>query len=353
MKRLKSYSSFSINESRLIMSPELLQFLDKHHDHYVARKLLELQFDENATETFNFLQPNGSEHLLFSMNKDFLGQDEETFDWKSQSTKKFGKVGRLLKKILENRGVKVTDYDIESFLEYWKAYFTKPEDYKIQIVSGEEIRKWYNESNYHPNSKSSSLGKSCMAKSYCQPYFDIYVQNPEVCKMIILTDAEDKLLARALLWTDVKGNKIVDRIYYMNTYLVKVLTKWAYKNITGVSIHLEDYAHGGDPTGNPIQLKNWKFDQYPFLDTFSHLNWRTGQISPAYDNNWSYNNTPVLSLNSTGGQHRLASVGFVWSEKMKDYLKRNLVYWDSKEASYLPLKGFKKIGNMIKNWVDF
>lgn len=353
MKRIKSYSSFSINESRLIMSPELLQFLEEHNGLYVARKLLQLQFDEDATETFNFLQPQGTEHLLFSRDKDFLGQDEQNFDWKSQSTKNFAKVGRLVKKLLEDKGFKVSDSDIEHFFKYWKSHFTKPDDYNIRIVSGEDIRKWYDESNYHTLSQSSSLGRSCMAKSDCQPYFDIYVQNPEVCQMIILTDKEDKLLARALLWTDVKGNKIVDRIYYVNTYLQQVLTKWAHKNIPGVSVYLEDYNQGGDPTGKPIKLKKWKFDQYPYLDTFQHLNWSTGQLTPSYTNKWNYNDTPVLALTSTSGGYRLASNGFVWSEKLKDYLKKDLAYWDKDEGSYLPLKGLKKIGKIIKKYLDF
>lgn len=39
------------------MSPELLQFLEDHNALYVAKKLLQLQFDEDATQTFNFLQP--------------------------------------------------------------------------------------------------------------------------------------------------------------------------------------------------------------------------------------------------------------------------------------------------------
>lgn len=171
--------------------------------------------------------------------------------------------------------------------------------------------------------------------------------------MIILTDKEDRLLARALLWTDVKGNKIVDRIYYVNTYLQQVLTKWAYKNIPGVSVYLEDYNSGGDPTGKPIKLKKWKFEQYPYLDTFTHLNWSTGELSPSFTNKWNYNNTPVLALNSTSGGFRLVSNGFVWSEKLKDYLKKDMAYWDKDEESYLPLKGFQKIGKLIKKWTDF
>lgn len=41
-----------------------------------------------------------------------------------------------------------------------------------------------------------TLGKSCMSHKECQSFLDIYVENPEVCQMLIHLDKEGKLLSK-------------------------------------------------------------------------------------------------------------------------------------------------------------
>ena len=355
MKSIKSFNGFSINESRLIMSSQMLDFLETHSNLWVSRKLLQLQFNSNATDTINFLQPKGKDDLIFSKDSDFLGQDEETFNWDEQNQKNWAKVGRIIRKLLHKNNLEVGDKDIEIFVNYWKSFFMNPEDVKFRIVSEEEIRKWYFKGNYHPLSKKSPLYKSCMAKGECQKYFDIYCQNPEVCQMIIMLDEEDKLMARALIWTTKEGKKIVDRIYYMNPHLEKHLIKWIKEVEPEALIYNEDFFAGNAPKGTLIQLKKWKFKKYPYLDTFSILNWQTGELSSdRYDRIWNETAVPLLSLTSTTGEFRVLNSNFwKWSKSENDFLQDNLCYWNSEKGDYLPLKGFSKVKRVIKNWLDF
>ena len=41
-------------------------------------------------------------------------------------------------------------------------------------------------------------------------------QNVEDLEMVVLVDSGDKIMGRALLWTDVEGRKLLDRVYYIN-----------------------------------------------------------------------------------------------------------------------------------------
>lgn len=217
---------------------------------------------------------------------------------------------------------------------------------KIQIVQGEDIRKWYWKKYYHPLSVNSSLGKSCMAGKECQDFFNIYVENPEVCQLIIMLDEKDQLICRALLWTDEKGRKIVDRIYYMNLHLERSLINWVKKNIPDATIYGEDTRIFSERS---IQLKKWKFDKYPYLDTFSTLNWRTGELS----DDWKDNTDPMLTLSSVNGSFRLnRSSSWVWSNKMNDFLHKHLAYWNAVENDFLPITGIRKVGKIIKKWMD-
>jgi len=83
--------------------------------------------------------------------------------------------------------------------------------HQIEVVEGEDIRKWY---YYKNNSKGGTLGKSCMIGKKHQKLFDIYVENSKVCRMAIKRDDDnpEKIVGRALLWDTDKGI-YMDRIY--------------------------------------------------------------------------------------------------------------------------------------------
>jgi len=338
------------------MSPNMLGFLNSHRGLFVSRKLLDLEFDNDAVDKINFLQPNGEDGILFS--DDRKHPDKDNFDWKKQPVQNATSVGRIVKRILTERNIKVNDIDLEVFVNYWKAYFIDKDKIKIKIVSGEDIRYWYDEKNYHFGSKGSTLGNSCMSSEKCQSFFDIYVKNPEVCQMVIVTDLHDKLIARSLLWTTTKNKKFLDRTYYMNQGIEKLMIKWARQNIDNL-ITYESYLQSLGEVNIKVKLKEWKFEQYPFLDTLNKLNWKTGEIANSI--NWNEKKEPTIYLSTTSGD-RSSDSYFQFSTELKDYLSTDDCYYDKELGSYMPKKTYwqklktnKKfpIPSIIKKYMNF
>jgi hypothetical protein len=99
--------------------------------------------------------------------------------------------------------------------------------YFFEIVQGNEIKKWYLEDNYVFG--HGTLNKSCMRYERTQKRINFYVNNSDVCKLLILKPNKEskQIIGRALLWDTNKG-KYLDRIYTKNTndeYLFKMYSK--------------------------------------------------------------------------------------------------------------------------------
>lgn len=88
--------------------------------------------------------------------------------------------------------------------------------FEYEIVSGEDIRKYYLEDYYSHEDECSTLLNSCMRYKDCQSFFDIYVENAE---MLIIRHKNDltNIFGRSLIWKDIYGQKLYDRIY-SNSY---------------------------------------------------------------------------------------------------------------------------------------
>ena len=138
------------------------------------------------------------------------------------------KIGRFIGKILKINHPLIKEFrqthsqtlnsDIETFINIYKSCINK--DYYIfDIVEGKDIKKYYNRKHY-VYKEGSSLSLSCMNKFSCRNYFGIYVNNPQVCKLLILRykDNPSKICGRALLWTLVDGRKMLDIVYKNNEY---------------------------------------------------------------------------------------------------------------------------------------
>lgn len=181
------------------------------------------------------------------------------------------KVGRFVNKIIElyfknNDRFKVytkSDFkpaDVEKFVNAYSAHIMYSLDIEsyLKIVEGEDIKYWYLEDNYQII--SGQLGNSCMRHERCQSYFRIYTENPEVCKMLILTDTNNKLVARALLWIDEDGKKWMDRVYSIKDNTINVFSSWASKN--GY-----EFCYGNSSTKITVLIKNLEYNIYPYVDT--------------------------------------------------------------------------------------
>jgi hypothetical protein len=63
----------------------------------------------------------------------------------------------------------------------------------------------------------------------CQEYFDIYIENPDVCSLILKDPVESSIHGRALLWID-DGTKYMDRVYTNRNGLDGLFEKWGDEN---------------------------------------------------------------------------------------------------------------------------
>jgi hypothetical protein len=223
------------------------------------------------------------------------------------------KIGRIIKKIFEQEkfGNLFKDYrehykELKSFDELLeeltiaykcqtKKIYDTNFDSKIVILSGEDIKKWYDESNYvPPNKTKGSLHESCMRYSKCADFLNIYSKNPEVCQMLIFKE-EDKISMRALVWKLTNSKTYMDRIYSATNSDTKIFEDYAKKNnwLYYVSAMSDSSAQNELVT----EVKHTDFIYYPYMDTFMHHNVKDKKLSFLIKNL----NTGVIRLRSQGG----------------------------------------------------
>jgi hypothetical protein len=165
------------------------------------------------------------------------------------------KVGKFLNKTFILDGPK-----LENVVNQFKtAFYTSKGEYDkiFSIVQGEDIRFWYNEKNYVQG--GGSLNGSCMKGEVSQLRLDLYTENPNVVKLLIMKEG-DKLLGRALLWTF--GNQhYIDRPYVRYDKDQWLYRKYAY--------HMKYYNYyNRGYTGGILTTKTRKaYTQLPYLDS--------------------------------------------------------------------------------------
>jgi len=225
----------------------------------------------------------GNSELVVFMWRDAKGEGRCIFDRRSLESGPASvkpvevSVGRLVRGLLSKAGIEFSDSEIEQFVYRYKAEIAKMKDVmkRFRIVSGPEIRKAYHQESYE--AIVGTLGNSCMRYPDCQGYFGIYVENPDVCSLVVLdSEKEGKICGRALLWTDTEGRKIMDRIY-VNRREDEELFKEFARN-SGFW-HKESQNMDENPFVSPegsaekissiVKVKGY-FSYYPYLDTFKY-----------------------------------------------------------------------------------
>lgn len=198
------------------------------------------------------------------------------------------KIGRFVNKIIdiykksgledytqdengEKISSKLTASDIEKFVNAYtsKVLFNQDALQRFELVKGDEIKKWYHESNYASKSNSGPLHNSCMRFGRCQGFFKIYIDNPDVCQLLILKDETGKKIdGRALIWTTVDGKRFMDRIYVNKDSYTNLFKKWADENQCLVKVH--GYGYGYGPGFDPefiVKVQPKLYSTYPYMDT--------------------------------------------------------------------------------------
>ena len=193
------------------------------------------------------------------------------------------RIGRLVRALF---GDKVSDVELEKFVAQFKSKNEMGEN-KFNLVSGSDIGFAYQTNSYsNLFGEQNPLWHSCMNDV---DYLDIYIYNPEVCRLLILTHEEvdietgeikNKITGRALLWKTNEGD-FMDRVYYIreqdlykfidyaksNNYMYKE------KNKSGIlyKVYKDDILSERKLT---VQLKGddviKAYDPFPYLDTFQY-----------------------------------------------------------------------------------
>ena len=271
-------------------------------------------FDETGDENINSWAFN----QMYNQNLNRPGKV-----WKEQRSEIT--IGKFTNKIYQNDKKTITSKELENFVNLYKSFYDLEKEAfsRFEVVSGEEIKKWYLYENYED--QRGQLGASCMRHKGCQTYFNIYIQNPEVVSLVILKSDKDdtKITGRSLLWTSTQGNKIMDRIYYINDSDRHLFEKFAKEN----GWKSKDEMNWRELEENTIQLKKWNFDEYPYMDTYSYLSKEKGILS-ADEDLWPEQG--YIRLQSTGGQFEDDDV--VWSDYNGEYIPRD-------EAAYCDRRG--------------
>jgi len=225
---------------------------------------------------------------------------------------------------------------LEKFVAKFKSEILALSVYdRFKLVSGDDIKFWYAATNYYKDptgAKDGGLPGSCMRYDgvsddrgrNCQSFLDIYSKNPEKCSLLILTNQENKLIGRALVWKGMRkpydnNNKptrwFMDRIYSIRSSdheLFKKYAKsmgWLYK--TDQTAQCDTYMDGEKKVNKSISitLKPVEYKHYPFMDSLRYYNPTTGRLgsnagNPAFlvDSNGKQVRTSRFTLTQTDGR---------------------------------------------------
>ena len=293
--------AYTRKTSDIITSTDLDYVLEKIKDNSeVARLLLKKRhsIESLVDNHINYISISNSDktrlsYLTPERFESLLANGEDVWT----SSKRFHvKPGSFISKIFKN----VSSRDVEIFSTLFRNFQTKI-DMNFHVISGNSIKDFYHYDSYY--SETGSLGASCMKHDKCQDYLDLYVENPELVKMLILLDKQDKLVGRALLWTS-GDTKIMDRIYSINDENYQFhFKKWANEN--GFSYKKEQKWNNTlyfETNGKVIykeiclDLKIFKFINYPYMDTFKFIDLKNGKVY-----NYQPNGVKFKTISSTEG----------------------------------------------------
>jgi hypothetical protein len=178
-------------------------------------------------------------------------------------------IGRLAKKLLLDT---FKDHEISTFVERWVSTSSSG---RFEIWERDKVYKAYTSSNYEEYS-GSSLDHSCMNDDSSVNFYRVC---PDVKILTLLDEDDDSIKARCLLWVDVEGRKIMDRVYYNTASDYYQFVKWGNEN----GYYIRNTKAGKLSTfsfnGKEIKLEtkvrfprveDYRDENYPFVDTFCY-----------------------------------------------------------------------------------
>ena len=363
MKKLTGFQDFlfSINEGIIRFSPPIEQELDRIQNsldvessvrdlayrlHRISRLQKDLRSDFNLIDISDnrgyFSYQNSNKLRDPSDQAAIRDRDLVTDQWILNSQSGIGiwsgkrpevRMGSLFTKVLKDDGVENIDQkSLESLVQILntKLYQSLDPSLEFKLVSGDDIKKYYHESKMAE--AKGTLGGSCMRHDRCSSYLDIYTENPDVCRLLILVTEYDYILGRALIWNattdDGQEVEVMDRIYYISdevkySFLQYALSKgwWSKKFQDSKEDHMKMFivpGVGEVSKGLKIQLKDQSSnDKYPFVDTFMRFRTPSNIITNIHpDDNRNEGYVYLIMRNTDGGFSRGRHGEWGWDSKI-------------------------------------
>lgn len=287
----------------IIASQRLVELLSRIN-HQISSELSEMirwknksvityyDFGENE-DAISFIYSNKLNELASSYSENYKEKA-----WKEKRAEM--RIGKVIKLIFTDRfpinmpkgdSYSGLPYDIESFVNMYKAERSKNYNYKnFSIVKGTTIVKWYNQSKHTRFAhEETTLGRSCMRYDESSKYLRMYALNGDKINMLMLKDDEGKIKARALVWhLDNIDRIFMDRVYFVNDFDVELFKDYARENgwlhksrqTFGWSQPIVDTKNNITYNWNDlymeVALNKTSFKKYPYIDTLSIYNTKTG-----------------------------------------------------------------------------
>jgi len=255
--------------------------------------LIDYHRGEFLKKTGDYIKKEAGNDNISFIPKSKLGLEHAGFDESKYRTPL--KIGRFISKFVSSEGIKafgVDQYDVETFVNLFKSFFDRDES-RLKIVEGDDIPKYYLLDNYYrPNAACvGTLWNSCMRYREKNQYMQIYANNPDKIKMLVLLSEDGKVKTRALLWESCQDRngqtyKVMDRIYSIYDHDMIFFKNWAFKN--GYIHKLEQSARsekllmtpkGPEKIDLTVKLDNHICDHYPYIDSFKFYSRKYGTLS--------------------------------------------------------------------------
>lgn len=199
--------------------------------HYVA-------YDDSKSE-FKYVTKEKFNHFVIKSHKNGIQFNQ----YNSLNEDMFTGITRTisLTKFMNRTLPDFDDKKIQAHLEYNKMLCEYNPD-RFKIVTGDDIVKYYDQDNYFKT--TGDLGTSCMRYENTLYRIEFYAKNSNVSLLIFTPEGVDCVMGRALIWTTVDGEKVMDRIYTCNSVMVSLFHKYAKENnITNV-YEIRQYGSG-------------------------------------------------------------------------------------------------------------
>lgn len=340
----------------------------------IAKEILRIDTDvEDTLRVYNYIPANLREKIIEKVinpsltgevsmisvrvggedpNVSFLPKDKEpeyTPDgtW-ARRNRQEGKPARIFQKAIVKE-FKQQEWEI--FSNLFKAEICNCNNF--ELVSGEDIRKWYFEANYYDC--KGTLGNSCMRYENAQDYFDVYVDK---AKMLI-TKKAGRLTGRAIVWEIDENTTILDRVYTCFDYLYNCFIDYAKENKWIIRednslLHTGDEQYWLVPEDNYTTSRHLSFkikldkdyEFFPYVDSFRYYN---------QTENYLTTELSECALDSTDGDYCRCSVqcdhcgrtffGYDdddlpdelhWSDWSDEYLCDDCCFWSDRLEQYIP-----------------